>query len=142
MGAGNRGGWYSYDFIDNDRQCSAGEIMPGLQNLKTGMLFPGLPGATDGFTLASFEPDRFLVLDWKAQDGRRLVTWAFVLEPSDAEFTRLIVRARGGHGYQFHGLPWPVARYIIPVVHFIMERKQLLGIAQRAETHNMQPAER
>jgi hypothetical protein len=140
MGAGSRAGWYSYDFLDNGRQRSASHIVPDLQNLKTGMLFPALPGATEGFTLVSFEPEHFLVLDWKAPDGQRLVTWAFVLEPLDQAFTRLIVRARGGHGYQFHRLPWPVAKRIIPVVHFLMERKQLLGIAHRAEILNVRPA--
>ena len=28
MGAGNRAGWYSYDFLDNGRQRSADRIMP------------------------------------------------------------------------------------------------------------------
>jgi hypothetical protein len=62
-----------------------------------------------------------------------MVTWAFVLEAQEPGATRLIVRARGGQNYRFHGLPnWLGAR-AIEVVHFIMERKQLLGIAQRAE---------
>jgi hypothetical protein len=39
---------------------------------------------------------RYLILDWKAPDGVRLVSWAFVLEPLDDPLTRLIVRARGG----------------------------------------------
>jgi hypothetical protein len=139
MGAGNRAGWYSYDFLDNGWQRSASHIVPELQNLKIGMVFPALPGATDGFFLVSFEPEHFLVLAWKAPDAALLVTWTFVLEPLDDGFTRLIVRARGGRAYQFHGLPWPVAKHIIPIVHFIMQRKQLLGIAQRAATNPLNP---
>jgi len=133
MGAGNRAGWYSYDFIDNGRQRSAGHVTPELQNLKVGMLFPALPGVMDGFTLASFETERSLVLEWKPPEMERLMTWAFVLEPSDHGFTRLIVRARAGSGYRFRGLPWPIEKRIIEIVHFIMQRKQLLGIAARAE---------
>jgi hypothetical protein len=133
MGAG-RAGWYSYDALDNGGQASAISIVPALQVLEVGMVFPALPGAMDGFTLAAFDPERLLVLDWKTPDGARLVSWAFVLEPlDDGGSTRLIVRARGGSGYQFHGLPWSVTKHIVPVVHFIMQRKQLLGIARRAE---------
>jgi len=33
------------------------------------MVFPALPGATDGFTLLSFDPEHFLVLAWKAPDS-------------------------------------------------------------------------
>jgi hypothetical protein len=136
MGA-RRGGWYSYDRIDNGGRPSADRIVPELQHLSAGMLFPALPGATDGFTLASFEPGRSLVIGWKAPGGGWLMTWAFVLETApDGDSTRLIVRARGGAGYTFKGLPWPLARRIAPVVHFIMQRKQLLGIARRAESRD------
>jgi hypothetical protein len=135
MGAG-RAGWYSYDALDNGGHASATEVDPELQHLDVGMVFPAGPGVTDGFTLASFEPERFLVLEWKTPEGARLVSWAFVLAPLNGA-TRLIVRARGGRGYQFFGLPRAVTRPIVPVVHavhFIMQRKQLLGIAARAKT--------
>jgi hypothetical protein len=89
------------------------------------MVFPALPDKTDGFTLVAFEPDHFLILDFKALDGTRLVTWAFVLEPVDDGSTRLIVRSRGTSG--------AIGNRVLPLVHFIMERKQLLGIADRAE---------
>ena len=49
MGAGSRAGWYSYDFIDNGRQRSADRIVPDLQTIAVGALFPAVPGATDGF---------------------------------------------------------------------------------------------
>jgi pimeloyl-ACP methyl ester carboxylesterase/membrane protease YdiL (CAAX protease family) len=41
--------------------------------------------------------------------------------------------ARGGPGYRFHGLPLLLTRVVATVVHFIMQRKQLLGVARRAE---------
>ncbi len=49
MGAGNRAGWYSYDVLDNGRQPSATSVVPGLQDIKVGTVFPALPGVTDGF---------------------------------------------------------------------------------------------
>jgi hypothetical protein len=74
MGAG-RAGWYSYDRLDNGGQPSRTEIVPEFQRLTRGMIFPALPGATDGFTVASFEPEQYLVLGWTAPDGSWLVTW-------------------------------------------------------------------
>ncbi len=47
---------------------------------------------------------------------------------------RLLVRARGGPGYRFHGLPLALTRIAIRVVHFVMQRKQLPGIKRRAES--------
>jgi hypothetical protein len=126
MGAGSRAGWYSYDLLDNRHYQSANRIVPELQQLSVGMVFPALPGKTDGFTLVAFEPDHFLILDFKTPDGKRLVTWAFVLEPVDRGSTRLIVRSRGTSG--------AIGNRVLPLVHLIMERKQLLGIAQRAES--------
>jgi hypothetical protein len=133
MGAGTRAGWYSYDSLDNGHRPSADRIDPALQPLSAGMIFPALPGSTDGFTLLAFEPERFLVLGWITPGGERLVTWAFVLEDADPGSTRLLVRARGGPGYRFHGLPWWASKCIAAIVHFIMQRRQLLGIKQRAE---------
>lgn len=136
MGAG-RAGWYSYDSLDNGGAPSAVRINSELQHLELGMVFPALPGATDGFTLAAVDPGRSLVLDWKTPEGVRLVSWAFVLEPAGDRTTRLVARARGRAGYQLFGLPSSVTARILPVVHavhFIMQRKQLLGIATRAES--------
>jgi hypothetical protein len=134
MGAGVRAGWYSYDFLDNGRRPSAERVIPELQTLAVGMIFPWLPGATDGFTLLAFEPEYFLVLGAIAPDGGRLMTWAFVLEHAEHGSTRLMVRARAGAGYRFHGLPWWIAKPTVAAIHFVMQRRQLLGIARRAET--------
>jgi hypothetical protein len=139
MGAGTRAGWYSYDLLDNGRQPSARRIVPELQHLSTGLIFPAVPGATDGFTVLAFEPDRFLILGWASPGSTSIVTWAFVLTDLGPNRTRLIVRARAGRGYQFHGLPWWLAKRVVRAVHFIMQRKQLLGIAQRAEQKQKPP---
>jgi len=100
MGAGCRAGWYSYDVLDNRHHRSAERIVPELQHLDIGMLFPALPGKTDGFTLVAFEPERFLILDFKAPDGTRLVTrrsssnpWATAAPPGSSS-GRAVARAR------------------------------------------------
>jgi hypothetical protein len=128
MGAG-RGGWYSYDFIDNGHRSSAVEVRPELQHVGVGTLFPALPGIQDGFIVVECEPERALVLGWPSAGGGYGSTWAFVLEDAGMGRTRLIARARGSRGYQFHGLPF----WLIGAGHYVMQRKQLRGIAWRAE---------
>jgi len=133
MGAGSRAGWYSYDVLDNGRQRSEERIVPELQHLTLGMVFPALPGVTDCFTLLAFEPGRYLILGWRPNDTL-VMTWAFVLNEVTRSSCRLVVRAREGAGYHFHALPRWLTAAIGPVVHFIMQRKQLLGIKRRAES--------
>jgi hypothetical protein len=132
MGAG-RGGWYSWDCFDNGGQPSVKSIVPNLQTLTIGMTFPAAPGVTDAFTLVAFSPDRFLVLGSRAPSGNWAVTWAFVLFDGGGTTTRLVVRVRGAAGYRLLGLPMSLSTVIVPLVHLVMERKQLLGIASRAE---------
>lgn len=133
MGAGRRAGWYSYDFLDNGRRPSASRIVPELQHLEPGMVFPALPKITEGFKLLSFEPDRSLVLGWGSPAGEPTVTWAFHLVDAGMGDTRLVVRVAGGKDYRFHGLPVFLTKPLVRLVHFIMQRKQLLGIARRVE---------
>lgn len=133
MGSG-RAGWYAYDFIDNGVHRSADRILPEFQDIKVGTVFPALPGVTDVFTVVEFEPEHSLVLSWRSTSGGYLTTWAFVLERPQPNSTRLIVRGRVAPGYHPYGLPQWVALLLARPAHFIMERKQLLGIARRAES--------
>ena len=62
------------------------------------------------------------------------MSWAFVLEEIERGCTRLIVRVRAAEGYRPpFGLPKWAVNTLVPLGHFVMERKQLLGIARRAE---------
>jgi hypothetical protein len=133
MGAG-RAGWYSYDFIDNGGRPSANRILPELQTVCSGTLFPAVPGATDAFIVFKYEPERFLVLGWMLEpNDPPVTTWAFVLEELKAGCTRLIERGRVGSPYQPFGLPEWLAKWLAPLGHAVMVRKHLLGIARRAE---------
>ncbi len=143
MGQG-RGGFYSYDWIDNLMSLdmrSANRILPEFQNLKVG---DKVPLAPDGFgpTVAILEPQRALVLfgdtrlDPDAvpvmQPGNFFaVTWGWFLEEIDANTTRLIERWRcdwsSGVGSFFF------MRLFLEPGAFIMERGMLLGIKRRAE---------
>lgn len=132
MGA-TRAGWYSYDAIDNGGHPSATRVVPELQHLAPGMVFPALPGIHEGFILLEYDARRHLVLGWRSASGELLVTWSFVLRGIEGGSTRLIVRGRGGQAYPFYGMPAWLGRHVVPFGHFVMQRKQLLGIAARAE---------
>ena len=133
MGAGSRGGWYSYDRLDNGGHLSANRVLPYLQRIEVGTLFPALPRKIDGFHVLAVDPGVSLVLGWRAPDGDAIVTWAFVLEHALNSTTRLVTRARASALYPFLGLPRLIADPVVRAVHFVMQRKQLLGIARRAE---------
>lgn len=132
MGAG-RAGWYSYDRLDNGGHPSAERILPEYQQIEPGTLMPALPGVRDGFFVVAFEPRRHLILRWGPAEAP-LVTWALVLEPIGAARTRLLVRARAGPAYRLFGVPPGMSRAIARPVHWLMQRKQLLGIRRRAES--------
>jgi hypothetical protein len=133
MGA-TRAGWYSYDVVDNGGRRSADRIVPELQEVTPGTLFPAVPGATDAFILLQYRPEAFLVLGWvPALAAEPITTWAIVLETRDTHRTRLIERGRVRSPYRPYGLPEALARWVGPIAHAIMVRKHLHGLAQRAE---------
>ncbi len=128
-----RAGWYAYDFIDNGGKHSSERILPQYQDIYPGTVFPALPGAKDVFVVVQCETEKSLVLAWQLPDGRYQTTWAFVLEETQPGQTRLLVRGRVASDYRPYGLPEWLALSLARPAHFIMERKQLLGIARRAE---------
>ena len=79
MGAGTRGGWYSYDWLDNGRQPSRDAHRARTAASTIGTIFPRCQASTEGFTLLAIEHERVLTLGWLAMDGTPAVTWAFVL---------------------------------------------------------------
>lgn len=137
-----RGGFYSVDLLDNGGRPSAREIHSELQAITVGDVLPATPEGEDGFEVLRIVPSRSLVLGglYDAEAGRQLpfssarparcwhVTWSFVLEPLDANSTRLLARARAW---------WPPeealhAAWIRPV-HHLMQAVQLRRLAARAE---------
>jgi hypothetical protein len=129
MGAG-RGGWYSYDRLDNGGQPSATRIVPELQAVKVGMVFPALPGVAGTFELERLDPGRSLVLATPGATGPQ-TTWAFVLEEPTPGVTRLVVRVRVAR--RPHSLFVAAGLRLLLVAHVIMERKQLNTLVLRAE---------
>jgi hypothetical protein len=133
MGSGGRGGWYSYDRIDNAGRHSTDRIHAQLQNVTLGSTFAPLPGV-DGMRVVAFEREASLVLAWGPQrNSLPTISWAFVLEPRRGAQTRLIVRARATYTSRGEAVPFWMTWPFVHFGHFLMQRKQLLGIAARAE---------
>ena len=62
---GDRGGWYSWDRLDNGGRPSAREVHPEWQDLAVGdyvTYWRGSQGAVDAWQVAALEPNRFLGL--------------------------------------------------------------------------------
>ena len=82
-----------------------------------------------GWTVVRIEENRALVLRDEIERG----SWSFVLNPVEEGKTRLIIRARGrrpdtlGKKIFHYGFMEPA--------HFIMERKMLLTLKERAEEY-------
>jgi hypothetical protein len=124
----HRGGFYSYTWLENLAGChmrNADEIVPEWQDLKVGdkvWLHPKAPPVE----VAAIEPGRAIVLK----------PWgAFVLQPIDEKTTRLIIRSQGDYEPDLRNpvLNFLLWRVVYEPAHFIMERKMLLGIKERAE---------
>ena len=128
----DRGGFYSYDWLERlvgDDVRNADRVHPDWQTLREGDLvraaqpdyLGGIFGRDIGWRVVRVEPERVLVLGgWGA----------FVLEPIDGG-TRFTVRTRGGG--EPNVLLAPVGLLMFEPAHFIMERRMLLGIKERAE---------
>jgi hypothetical protein len=128
-----RGGLYSYDWLENLAGCnihSADRIIPELQHLRAGDTVRLGPEGYPAYPVAAVESGRALVLGGDdAQLGSH--SWVFFLEPIDERTTRLIVRSRDSYPPTLGS--FVIWRVITEPLHFVMERKMLLGIKRRAE---------
>jgi hypothetical protein len=124
-----RGGWYSYDGLDNGSVPSADRIHPELQQIAAGDLMAWTPKAVEGFFVAEIDAEHALVLRGNA-GGLYRVTWSFVLEPIDETTTRLLARVSGDYDREVVGV---LLQLVGRPMHFAMERKQLLNLRRHIE---------
>ncbi|WP_138996595.1 alpha/beta fold hydrolase [Rhodococcus zopfii] len=143
----NRGGWYSWDHLDNAGRSSARRVHPEWQDLRCGdTLEYWLPGAgpRNAYTVATLEENRFLGLhglsDLQGQtlDPRQPRPpaylegwWGFQLTELPGRRTRLLVS-----GYQA-GRPRRVAQFVyfwlFPPVVWIMQARMLSVLKRNIE---------
>lgn len=125
-----RGGLYSYDWLDRlfgylDRP-SATRILPEFQHLAVGDEIP--LGRGPGWPVTALEPNRALVLDMRNMDGLDWV-WQFGLYPIDETRARLVSRSR----VRARAAWTRLLTHAIEPAGFIMTRRMLLGLKERAE---------
>jgi len=134
----DRGGFYSYDWLENffDLQIhNTDEIKPEWQQLKIGdwvrSAHKGWLGGRfedkAGWFVVGLDPNRSLALRDEIEKG----SWAFVLKPVGENQTRLIIRARGDAAASLQRAFFNYA--LFEPAHFIMERKMLLTLKEKAE---------
>jgi hypothetical protein len=141
MGYQDRAGTYSYDLFERRIGRNLDRLDPAIPPLAAGGTMPFAPGAP--MTVAIADPPNALVL-WQVTSRGKAInpaepwgddhvawSWAFVLELVDAATTRLLVRMRVS--YQPAAKWAPPMWLLVEPAHFVMGRRQLLGIRRRAE---------
>jgi hypothetical protein len=125
-----KGGMYSYEWFEtNILRCeliNADRIHPEWQNLKVGdpmKMCPGTSGPPP-YEIAILKPNQAIVMGHKDK-GTWVEAWQFNLVPQEDGTTRLVIRSRSSA----EGLIWDVIR----PGEFIMMRRMMLGIKERAE---------
>ncbi len=126
-----RGGLYSYDRLDRlfgflDRP-SATRILPEFQQLAVGDKIPWGSTGTE-LTVGVLEPLRALALSYRA--GGFVWVWQFGLYPVDDQRTRFVTR---GTERVPNTAVWWLGMRIMEPASFIMTRRFLLGVKERAE---------
>jgi hypothetical protein len=143
-----RGGFYSYDWLENLLGLnihSAETVLPEHQGLQVGDLVPlaaEKAGQSFGIPVALLEPNQMLVLHGDTRvdeaakgialgDGFFAATWGWYLQPYGRRCTRLVERFRCDWN------PSPANQVLMRVLmepaSFIMQRKMLLSIKERVE---------
>lgn len=140
MGDPPRAGYYSYTWIERlvGLQIeNVDTILPQFQALRVGEALD--KGGT--MRVLAVEPGRHLVLGPPDSVDTVTCTWAFGLYPTGQQATRLVTRCRARWSYRrmmkemplYTLLPW----LLIEPGAFVMERKMLLEIKERAERARM-----
>ena len=116
---------------------NADRVVPAWQSRQVGELLPSTPpdwlGLVDqplGWRVRCFERDSVLALD---QWG------AFALIRIDPANTRFYIRTQGKPGIRASFIWSPLELLVFEPVHFIMQRRMMLGIKERAEAQAHEP---
>jgi proline iminopeptidase len=142
----DRGGWYSWDLLDNAGRPSAAEVHPQWQEVAVGdqLSFWALGRRVDAYRIGVLEPNRFLGLygytdlrgRWLDPMGPRPASymeaiWGFLLKGLPGGSTRLVVS-----GYQTFRPKWIerfAADWLLLPVSWIMSARMLAVLKRNIE---------
>lgn len=143
----DRGGWYSWDRLDNFGRRSTDRVHPEWQDVAVGDRFVAKPDGTQWWDVAAVEHERFLCLRMSLDlEGRPFdpdtdrpsaftdSTWGFLLEPLPGGRTRLIVS-----GYWLFEPRWLqplLSLLVLEPSHWVMQMRQFDNLKRRAEHRN------
>jgi hypothetical protein len=124
----DRGGFFSYSFLEKalGYEMREEKNIPEFQEMEVGRIVSGSIDESKSivkydFRVVAVEPRKSFVLE----------NWgAFVLKEINPKQTRLIVRTHGG---QLLDLKSKIEDFIFMALHYIMERRMLMGIKARVE---------
>ncbi len=125
-------GFYSYDWLERlsgVRISTMEHLLPEFQTLEPGEMLPTGRGLL--LPVRAVEPYGSLVIGSRPEEppGVAQVSWSLGLYPRDGS-TRLVSRVRTSYFWRPGD---PLIAFFLGPLHFLMERKMLLGIKQRAE---------
>jgi hypothetical protein len=131
MGDGERAGFYSYTWIERLMGMkieNSGRLLPDIQDLQVGDALD----RAGNMVVKGLREGRWLVLGPpETEDAWIATTWAFAIYSAGGDRCRLVTRVRGGvKRWSPLAVAW--VAMMDPGV-FVMERKMLLGIKERAE---------
>jgi hypothetical protein len=127
----DRAGFYTHNWVERLLQSGipdTSEIRPAWQHLEVGDLMRtnrDIGGKPMGWPVAVVEPGRSLVVTSKSMPAG---SYAFVIEPIDADTSRLIVRDRA----RWKSLEWPFVALVYEPLHAYMETGLISGVRRRA----------
>ncbi len=149
-----RGGFYSYDALENLLGCgihSVDVLLDEHQELRVGDLIRSGRDSMPCWQVVEVEPPHHLALIGAGTPADPQVpevvadvpprdyvasTWQWVLEPRDhGQRTRLLVRQRLTYSPN-QSVLW----HVVEPLNYVMEHRMLRGIQERAERHRTAPA--
>ncbi len=125
----DRGGFYSYTFLERllgYESVNPDTITPEFQEMKVGRIIPASLDESTNIIKYSWP-----VVAVKPGESFVLKGWgAFVVKDINSRQTRLIVRT---HGWELPSFKSMGGYFIMMPLHYIMERRMLMGIKAKAE---------
>lgn len=138
----DRAGFYTYLFVENTLlrlgATNADRIHPEWQDLRVGdhiwFVPEDHPTRRFGPVVSAIDPNQSLVLILGEPDKPAPGTWQFLLERCAGDTTRLLFRQRSSADMP---LAVRLPNLLMEPGYFVMSRKMLLGIKQRAEGRHL-----